>query len=110
MGRRRGKLLTASPGWGFLCELGLALGKSLAELLTLSEAEINLWAAYRERHGFPCDRVGIGIANAGAYVGATWGGKAKVADLLPKFQRPKRADDIKGVRAWFLARVAKKDG
>lgn len=79
-------------------------------MATLSEAEINVWAAYRERHGFPCDRLGIGVANAGAYVGATWGGKAKPADLLPQFAGArKRKDDIAGVRAWFRARAKPKD-
>ncbi|HEY1191933.1 MAG TPA: hypothetical protein VGE74_30160 [Gemmata sp.] len=110
MGRHRKKLLTASPGWGFLCELGLALGKTLAELAALSEAEINLWAEYRDRHGFPADRSALGIAGAGAYVGAVWGGKATVRDLLPKFRREEPGRNLDGVKAWFNARAAKKGG
>lgn len=101
MGGRRGKLLAASPGVGFLCDLGLALGKSLAELMALSEAEINVWAAFREWQGFPSDRLAFGIANSGAYVGRVWGGKATVADLLARFKSREVADDAAGVMAWF---------
>lgn len=92
---------------GFLCELGLALGKSLAEVWSLSAAEISVWLAFRQRHGFGVDRVTHGVAAAGAYIGSAWGGKAKPADLMPRFARPVEREDVEAVRAWFDA-VGKK--
>lgn len=90
----------------FLCELGLALGKSLAELSTLSAAEIAVWAAYRDLHGFQADRLAGGIAIGAGYVGACHGGKARPADLLVTFRPRKALDDVAGVRAFFEAHGA----
>jgi hypothetical protein len=85
----------------------LALGKTLSEVLALSEAEVSVWLAHRNRRGFPHERLAHGIANAGAYVGATWGGKAQPAELLLRLQRPARPEDLAAVKAWFEARAAK---
>ncbi len=87
----------------FLCELGLSLGKSLAELYHLSAAEISVWAAFRAQHGFPVERVAGTVAISGAYVGATRGGKAQPADLLPVYRARKAIDDVAGVMAFFDA-------
>lgn len=79
-------------------------------MAALSEAEINVWAEYRSRNGFPVDRLAIGTANAGAYVGAVSGGKAKVGDLLARFKRPAESRSLDGIKAWFGQRAAKGTG
>lgn len=85
------------------------LGKSLAEVNRLSAAEYAIWIAWAERRGFPADRI-IGTAAKGlAYVGATWGGKAKPEELLPKFGEAIR-EDRAAVSAWFRARSKKRKG
>lgn len=91
-------------------ELCLQTGWRLSEAMRLREAELNLWAAYRARHGLPIDRQVMGTANGAAYLGATWGGKASVGDLVPKFRQPADAKgDRAAVVAWFKG-LAKKKG
>lgn len=79
---------------------------SLAEVAALDEWEVNTWAAYRAREGFPADRGQWSALSGAAYVGACFGGKARPADLAPKFGRPSRARqasaaDVAAVKAWF---------
>lgn len=88
--------------------MGLALGLPLADVARMSCAELGIWRAYRERHGFPADRQMWATVNAGAYAGAVWGGKASPGDLLPRFERPSarkpisaKPEEIEAVKAWF---------
>jgi len=105
MGRSRKKLLTAAPDIGFACEVGLALGLTLAGVARLSEAELSIWRAYRDRYGFPADRAVWATAIGASYTGAVWGGRVKADDLIPKFHRaaPREATaaEIADVAAWF---------
>lgn len=72
-------------------------------MAALDEWEFSAWAAYRAREGFPSDRAAWAAANGAAYVGACWGGKARPADLAPKFGRAAGggAADVEAVKAWF---------
>jgi hypothetical protein len=73
----------------------------------MSLAELNVWREYRARRGFPHERVIHGIANAGAYVGATNRGKARAGDLLARWVQPATPAEREAVKAWFSARAVK---
>lgn len=62
-------------------------------------AEFHEWRRWRSRHGFPIDRIVWATAIGAAYVGATWGGKAKAGDLIPKIENP--ADKKRRMLAFF---------
>ncbi|HYH63679.1 MAG TPA: hypothetical protein VD866_03180 [Urbifossiella sp.] len=64
----------------------------------MSAAEFLFWEQWGAARGFPAERAEVVAANGAAYVGATWGGKAKPADLVWRERRPaSRA----AVRAFF---------
>lgn len=72
----------------------------------MSEAEISVWAAHRQRKGLPVERLANGVAAAGAYIGSGLGGKAKPGDLMPRFRTAATtAADLAAVKAWFGRRA-----
>ena len=84
------------------------MGRTLAEVLDLSAAELEVWRQWYEVYGFPDERAEWGRAAAASYVGATMGGKAKPAELVPRVQRVRApADDAAAVMAWFDAKAKK---
>ena len=83
----------------FACRLALALGRTLAEVFSLSAAEFAVWAAYYQAHGFPADRLEIVSAKGAAAVAQTWGGRVKAQDLLAKFGD--RKSDRRSIAAYF---------
>lgn len=62
-------------------------------------ADVEAWRRWRARHGFPADRIAWATAIGASYVGATWGGKARPSDLMPKIENP--ADKRRRMRAFF---------
>ncbi|MES2208582.1 MAG: hypothetical protein V4515_00100 [Chloroflexota bacterium] len=64
----------------------------------MSAAEVAFWHDYRAAHGFPDDRLEAVGANGAAYIGATWGGKARPAELL---FRARTQPPPEVVKAWF---------
>lgn len=81
--------------------MSLALGVSLAEIADMSAAEFGVWRDWYSLHGFPSERGEFVTANAGAYIGGVWGGKARVDQLLPRSVHADEPDDISGVIAWL---------
>ncbi len=63
----------------------LALHKSLADVLAMSAAEFAFWKAYRDRHGFPVDRLEAGTALAGVATARAMGSKVEPKHLIPRF-------------------------
>lgn len=39
------------------------------------------------------------MANAGEYLGAVWGGRARARDLVPRFETPRQPAAV--IKAWF---------
>ena len=77
-------------------------------MFALSAAEVAFWGGYYRRHGFPTDRLEWVAANGAAYVGATHGGKAKPAALIPVFERRQQPAEV--VKAWFDSLAPGKGG
>lgn len=69
----------------FAGDLCLALGRPLADVIAMSAAEFAFWKCYRDRRGFPVDRIEGGVAIAGAAQCNAWGAKVEPKDLLPRF-------------------------
>ena len=82
----------------------MTVGRLLDEM---TAAEFDLWRAYYQRHGFDADRIEAGVAIAGAYVGATWGGKAKSSELLPRFGPPNPAAEFEKFKSFFTRAAAR---
>lgn len=68
--------------------LALALGKTLGELDEMPSSEFQLWLEFASTEGLPQDRIEATLANIGAYVGGTMGGKRKALDLIPQYRPP----------------------
>ena len=85
---------------------------TVAELFDrMGGEEFDLWAAWYRRHGFDADRVEATVANAGAYAGAVWGGKARPEQLVARFApKDPRAEfeRIKSYLSGVAARQRKK--
>lgn len=75
----------------FVGHLAIALGRTLADVIAMSAAEFAFWRLFRERNGFPADRIEGGVAVAGAAQCNAWGAKVEPKDLLPRFG-PKRTN------------------
>jgi hypothetical protein len=72
--------------------------------MEMPAADFIAWRRWRGRHGFPVDRLVWGLALVGEYLGATWGGKLRAEQLIPKLE----SRDVKNakIRAW-LERVGR---
>lgn len=67
--------------------MALELGRPVGELIVgVTAAELDLWRLFRNRKGFPSDRVIDGIAIGASYCGGVWGGKAKPNELVAKYR------------------------
>lgn len=69
----------------FVGDLCVALGVTLATVDAMSAAEFAFWRTYRDKKGFPADRIEGGVAIAGAATCNAWGAKYEPQDLLPRF-------------------------
>lgn len=79
---------------------------TVAELFDrVTAAEFDLWAQWYQRHGFDADRAEATTANAGAYVGAVWGGKAKPEQLVARFARRDPRAEFERIKS-YLSGVA----
>lgn len=78
----------------FAGDMALALGRTLAGVLALSAAEVAFWKAYRDKRGFPADRIEGGVAISGAAQVRAWGGKVEPKDLLPRFGAQQQSPEV----------------
>ncbi|VTS03527.1 unnamed protein product [Gemmata massiliana] len=51
----------------------------------MSAAEFAFWKAYRDRHGFPVDRLEAGTVLAGVATARAMGSKVEPKHLIPRF-------------------------
>lgn len=63
-------------------------------------AELPLWMAYSELHGFPQDRAEATTAIAGSALCQTWGAKVRPNDLMPVYGRENTVNDDAVLSAW----------
>ena len=77
--------------------LSLKLGKTLDELYVLPGSQIAIYMAYYELSPFGDDRDDLRSAIVACASANAFGGKAKVKDFIPKFDRdiPKTFQDLK---------------
>jgi hypothetical protein len=81
---------------------------TVAEMLDrMGAAEFDLWARWYTRHGFDADRIEATTANAGAYAGAVWGGKAKPGELVARFGPRDPRAEFERIKS-YLSRAAAK--
>ncbi len=76
---------------------------TLGQVYALSAVEFELWRERYQRRGWASDRVMWTTANAGSAVCATWGGRVKAEEIIPRFRgggasREQRHVEI---RAWL---------
>lgn len=74
----------------------------------MSAAEFVFWRDFARRNGLPADRQEWGVANAGEYLGAVWGGRAKARDLIPRFEQSRQPAAV--IKAWFEALTPERFG
>lgn len=69
----------------FYCDLAAELHRPLADILSLPEAELQVWRQYHMKKGLPLARIACAIANVGACLSQQWGGRRRPEDFMPRW-------------------------